>query len=303
MQTRLRITPKYPFNLNACLRSHGWASLQPNAYLPDKEGLLRYEHLPGFGVVKMEVTQGAKDGGQSPLTVIVDSATPLTADARQALRKRVAHMLRLDEDLQPFYALCQVKGRPWSGIQPGEGLLVRSPSIYEDLVKVICTTNIQWGGTKRMAAEFVSAFGAPYGGDGERAFPLPEAVACVRFEEFTGRVRMGYRAAYVYELSVGAASGEIDLSHASFSGLTTEEIRQRLKAVKGVGDYAAASMLMLMGRYDFIAVDTVFRDFMKARYFPTGDYSESRALEVYQGWGEWKYLAYWFDMLKFRQQA
>ena len=222
MQTRLRITANNPFNLESCLRSHGWSSLQPNQYLPGKNGLLRYEHIPKFGTVKTEITQGAKKDGRAPVNVKIGSARPLTADVRKVLRNRVSHMLRLDEDMRPFYALCQAKGPPWSGIQAGEGLLVRSPSLYEDLVKVICTTNMQWGGTKRMVSEFVSAFGEPFGEDDGRAFPEPEAVARVGFEEFAASVRLGYRASYIYELSLGAASGEIDLRQEAFAGLATE---------------------------------------------------------------------------------
>ena len=44
----------------------------------------------------------------------------------------------------------------------GIGRLLRSPTVFEDLVKVICTTNVQWGGTKRMVRELVDAFGLPF---------------------------------------------------------------------------------------------------------------------------------------------
>ena len=34
------------------------------------------------------------------------------------------------------------------------------------------------------------------------------------------------------------------------------QLRKRLLAIKGVGGYAAANLLMLLGRYDFVPVDS-----------------------------------------------
>jgi len=72
-----------------------------------------------------------------------------------------------------------------------------------------------------------------------------------------------------------------------------------LLSIKGVGNYAASTMLMLLGRYDHIPIDTVFRDFMKAKYFQTKPFSEKEGVQIYDEWGKWKYLAYWYDMLDF----
>jgi len=55
-------------------------------------------------------------------------------------------------------------------------------------------------------------------------------------------------------------------------------------------------MLMLLGRYDELAVDTVFREFVRTKYFKGRKVSDQKAAAVYDGWGEWKYLAYWFDI-------
>jgi 3-methyladenine DNA glycosylase/8-oxoguanine DNA glycosylase len=71
------------------------------------------------------------------------------------LARAVRHMLRLDEDFSEFYDHCKLKGGTWGEIRIGTGHLLRSPTVFEDLVKVICTTNIQWSGTKRMVRELV----------------------------------------------------------------------------------------------------------------------------------------------------
>ncbi len=75
----------------------------------------------------------------------------------------------------------------------------------------------------------------------------------------------------------------------------TEEIRKELLQITGVGPYAAASILMLLGRYDEIAVDTVFRAFVTTTYFDDRVPSAKQVKAVYDRWGQWRFLAYWFD--------
>jgi hypothetical protein len=67
-------------------------------------------------------------------------------------------------------------------------------------------------------------------------------------------------------------------------------------AIKGVGSYAAATLLMLLGRYDELAMDTVFRRFVSEKYFDGEQPSDADAQTIYADWGRWKYLAYWFDI-------
>jgi 3-methyladenine DNA glycosylase/8-oxoguanine DNA glycosylase len=76
-------------------------------------------------------------------------------------------------------------------------------------------------------------------------------------------------------------------------------VRKSLLGIKGIGNYAAASVLMLLGRYDEIPVDSVFQQMMSAKYFKDDHYDVKKALAVYADWGKWKYLAYWFDLIDY----
>ncbi len=196
--------------------------------------------------------------------------------------------------------VCKKKGRKWKNFTEGRGYLLRSPEIFEDLVKVICTTNIQWGGTKRTVKELVDSFGVPFPGDPSLfSFPAPESISSISLKEFKDRVRLGYRAGYIYELSARITSGGLNLNDLINTSTSTAEVKKRLIEIKGVGNYAAASMLMLLGRYDQIPVDTVFRSFMKVKYFKNKQFSEEEGLSIYEEWGRWKYLAHWNEMLAF----
>jgi len=271
-------------------------SLHPNHPVNNSTAFSRAERLFSGLVVHLEVS--AEEGKEPGIFIKAKTQKRLSKKEISEIKSKISFMLRLDEDLQPFYAICKKKGGAWLRFSAGKGYLLRSPTVFEDLVKVICTTNIQWGGTKRMVKELVDAFGDPYlPDDSLHAFPTPAAIAAVPEKEFFRRVRLGYRARYVYELSSRIDTDDLDTNTFLNRAVATEELRKRLLSVKGVGNYAAASMLMLLGRYDQIPVDTVFRDFMRAKYFQDEDYDEVKALGKYDEWGKWKYLAYWSEML------
>lgn len=296
METRIILAAPVPFDFTASAYSHGWAVLAPNAWDAKRQTIQRVEQLSSGEVVLLEIEEHA-DADSPAVEVIVRHTRELSADEEKDITTNVSHMLRFDEDFSEFYALCAARGEPWARLIEGRGRLLRSPTLFEDVVKTICTTNIQWGGTKRMLAELVDSYGAPYPADiTRRAFPRPEAIGTVPSETFAARVRMGYRAPYVHELATKVASGVLDLEALRQSDLPTPELKKELLRIKGVGSYAAATLLMLMGRYDELAVDTIFREFVSKKYF-SGEYpAGSEAEQIYASWGRWKYLAYWFDI-------
>jgi 3-methyladenine DNA glycosylase/8-oxoguanine DNA glycosylase len=59
------------------------------------------------------------------------------------LKDAVAHMFRLDEDLSGFYGLVRDDELAWCAL--GAGRMLRAPTVFEDVVKTICTP-IRMGG-------------------------------------------------------------------------------------------------------------------------------------------------------------
>lgn len=296
MTTRLTLWPQPPFHFAATAYSHGWVLLAPTGWDAERGCVSRVERLPSGRVVALEITEGAS----SPAPIIhidVDHEGTLSAAEADDIRRRTGHMFRLDEDLTGFYALCAAHGEPWASAGVGFGRLLRSPTLFEDVIKTIATTNTQWGGTKRMIAALVAALGEPLPGDPtRRAFPTPEAVAFAPPETFTEVARFGYRGPYVAELARRVVSGDLDLEGLLHSDKPTAELKKQLLAIKGVGPYAAATLLMLIGRYDEIGYDTVFRDFVSTRYFNGERRPPTEMMAVYDDWGRWRYLAYWLEL-------
>jgi len=295
-ETTLSLTPPAPFNFAEAAYSHGWVVLAPNRWDSTRQVLQRTERLSNGTRVHLNIT--GSDTIETPeITIQVRHAKTLSPEERSEITTSVGHMFRCDEDLTEFYALCRKRGGHWIKITQGLGYLLRSPTLFEDIVKTICTTNIQWSGTKRMVEGLVQALGTPYPGDPSlRAFPTPEAIAAAPSKTFTETVHLGYRGRYIHELAAQVVAGILDLNALQDPTLSTPVLKKKLLAIKGVGNYAAATLLMLLGRYDALAIDTVFRDFVSKKYFEDRIPSEEEARSIYASWGKWQYLAYWFDL-------
>ena len=280
--------------------SHGWAVLEPNAWDAESEVLRRTERLSSGRVVHLEVSEATRGSSDPRIRIDVLHLGGLGTEDRREIRGSVRRMLRLDEDLGPFHARCRAVGGRWADASRGLGRLLRSPTLFEDVIKTICTTNIQWGGTRAMVRQLVQDLGEAgpaSGGDGafSSAFPTPARLAKADTAELQ-TARLGYRAPYVKELAERVVSGDLDLSALEDEHRSTGEVRKALLEIKGVGPYAAATLLMLLGRYDHLAIDSVYRTFVSERYFEGRRPSDAEAAAVYEDWGRWRYLGYWFDL-------
>ena len=68
----------------------------------------------------------------------------------------VHHVLRLDDDLSDFYAKA-VHDHDLAWAAAGAGRMLQGPSVFEDVVKTVCTTNCTWSATVRMVNALVRA--------------------------------------------------------------------------------------------------------------------------------------------------
>jgi 3-methyladenine DNA glycosylase/8-oxoguanine DNA glycosylase len=275
-----------PFSLYAVTHSHGWIHLAPFEEEPD--GGFKYVlHLNSGRVVVTRVKE-AHEG----ITVEVDSL--LNSSERVELEEKITWMLELDQDFSTFHNLAWLEQKLAHVLERSLGRILRSPTLFEDVIKTILTTNTLWAATIRMNRNLVSQFGAPLPSDPERrAFPTPERLA--ETDEATLRLetRLGYRAPYVLDLARRSVSGELELESLKTASLPTPELRKELMAIKGVGDYAAANLLMLLGRYDFIPVDSWALKMVSNEWHDGAPIGRAEVEAAFERWGEWKGLVYW----------
>ncbi|TML07028.1 MAG: hypothetical protein E6G38_09410 [Actinobacteria bacterium] len=69
-------------------------------------------------------------------------------------------------------------------------------------------------------------------------------------------VRSGYRGPYFRAIAADVAAGGLDLEELLDPELPDDEVAARLLALPGVGPYATAQILMLLGRYSRLILDS-----------------------------------------------
>jgi 3-methyladenine DNA glycosylase/8-oxoguanine DNA glycosylase len=246
-----------PVDLWRSIQSHGLVDLPPMRIDDEARALEITVPLPSGRPRLARIAAGRP--GHARITVVGRAPGQRQADD---LLAAVAHVLRLDEDLSPFYAAAADDPQlAWA--TRGAGRLVRSPTVFEEVVKTICTTNCAWSATERMVGALVEHLGEPAAGvrDGPygRAFPTPEAMAATDESFYRDVARAGYRGAYLRSLAADVASGALDLEalgRASRDELPDDDLADLLLALPGVGPYAAAHIMMLLGRYSRLVLDS-----------------------------------------------
>lgn len=284
---QIRIKAPSPFSLPDVIRSHGWAGLAPFKTNEDRDQLQYIDCLASGKVVKLIMRQQ----GQT-VAVVVDPR--LGSGQQEEIKNHVTWMLGLEQDFSGFYE--RVREHPGLShvVEQRKGRILRSPTMFEDTVKTILTTNTSWGGTVRMVRSLVSGYGHPVPGDPEgRAFPRPSQLAQASEEDLRG-IGLGYRAPYVKALVGAVITGDLDLEALKRSHLPTDELRKKLLAINGVGEYAAANLLMLLGRYDYLPVDSWARKMVSEEWYDGEPVGKEEVLGAFEEWGQWKGLVYWF---------
>ena len=108
------------------------------------------------------------------------------------------------------------------------------------------------------------------------------------------KVRVGYRAPAIHELARRVADGKLDLEAYKTSTLPTLELRQELLRIRGIGPYAAANLLMILGRPDFIPIDTYAMKMVSHEWHGGRPVTPKQVERAFRKWGEYKGLAFWF---------
>ena len=274
-----------PVDFARTIVSHGVAELPPNRVDLAGRSFETTLLVPG-GVRTVRLTES---GGKLRTDVV---SGRVGVKSRDELAATVAHMFRLDEDLSGFYAVVSADG-DLSWCATGAGRMLRAPTVFEDVVKTICTTNTAWSGTRKMTHALVDNLGAEAPGGG-RTFPTPQAMAEMDVGFYREVVRAGYRGPYFKQLATYVAEGTIDLEELNDPDLPDDEVAARLLALPGVGPYAAAHvMLTSLGRYSRLVLDSWTRP---TYYKLSGARSVLKDATIerrFKHYGEWAGLAFW----------
>ena len=277
-----------PMDLGLVVRSHGWYDLLPFEWDAAKKtlGLIFLEGEDPVQVVVAERTNG-----------LVAKATALAPSARaskgelRSVRRVVSRVLDLRADLSSFHSSCASDPRFAWVARRGAGRILRAPTLFEDAVKVLATTNCTWGLTKLMVKNLIERF------DRGGAFPDARFVAGLSSRVLTA-AKWGYRAPYLAAFAGRVASGKLDLKRWEDPGLPDEEVEKEIRAEKGFGPYAADTLGRLLGRHRKLGLDAWSRKKVAALRFRGRAVKDARVARFYAPFGSHAGLAFWLDMTR-----
>jgi 3-methyladenine DNA glycosylase/8-oxoguanine DNA glycosylase len=201
----------------------------------------------------------------------------------------IARMFRFADDLSPFYdKIAQSDELGWA--VHGAGRILASPSVFEDVIKTICTTNCAWSATIRMTSALAIL--------GEGAFPEPYALAAAPDSWYRDIARMGYRGPYVRSIARAVAGGELELdSLLDTQRFPDDDVEKRLLALPGIGPYGAAHVMQLLGRHHRLVLDSWTRP-KYCRLTGKKQAADSTIRRAFRRYGKYAGLAFWLYLTR-----
>lgn len=285
----MKIPLKEAFNFENAIKSHGWWMLAPNHWDNEKQKYYRPVKLNSGKNLLLSVTYT-----DDYLLIDIENNASLNVSETKEVEKLVSWIFRLEEDFESFYLMSEEYEELLHLSSERKGRLLRSPTLFEDVIKVILTTNTRWQQTINMVDHLVNGLGDSVVTKNQiefKTFPSAEKILEAGEDYLKEHVRVGYRSAYIMD----AASKTVDHSFNLESYKNGEQKMNDLKKIKGVGPYAFSTLSMLLGKYDSLPVDSEYKKLVVNKYFE-GEMPTKKELEaIYDKWKNYKFLAYWFD--------
>ena len=267
----LNINSANDTSLRMTVQSHGWIGLEPWKW-DEKAGELSRTDLLG-GPTTIKVTQ------VGPRVIDIRAEGDGNADMR-AVEATVRRWLSLDWDPTDAIEVASgVDSEVADVIRRGGGRFLRGTNFYEDYLKTVCTVQINWEGTKRMAGRLVQEIG-------EGFVPTPVQVLDAGEAALRERASMGFRAKGIMVSTERLLrDGLVDESGVGEEGLLTYEA---LMGLHGIGPYAASHLRVLLQDFSRVPVDSEVTKFFRERY----GIGPKEVEPFLERWGEYKFLGY-----------
>jgi len=293
MQTQLIIKLPSDFSLRSTVFSHGWCLLEPFSVIEDPFTITHAAMIDG---IPTDIT--IRELNADTISVRIQSNKKISDTRRSQCRALVRSIFRLDEPFDEFYQDIKKEQKLQWVVRLKAGRMLRSSSFFEDLIKVVCTTNCSWALTTIMVQNLCQLLGEKTF-SGRRTFPLPDVIAGQTESFLRKEIRAGYRSPYIIELAELVASGKINIEGLRSSDKPTDELYRNLISLKGVGPYAAEGLLRLIGRYEHLALDSWTRKKYYELYHNGRQVTDKTIMKRYTKYGKWAGLVFWLEMTRY----
>ena len=293
--TTLRV--QGPYSLKANVLSHGWHECAPLSW---SEGgqcfqIIERNKKDAFRVSVIQVAR-RKDNGT--LRIVVDGASvsdEIMAQARASVRR----VLSLDEDLTEFYEICRRHPALHPIPQLGAGRGLRSSSMTENIIKVLCFANVNWVQAVKMINRLAQLGPTVPNFANLNAWPTPREILRAGERYLVEVCRVGYRADSILTFCRDVCDGRFDAEGlfelTKSDEVSSDELLEQLRSIRGIGPTGAHYLLSFLGRHDRLAIDSstiahVARTHRRGRK-PTPKQIEA----IYEPFGKWKNLVWWCE--------
>jgi 3-methyladenine DNA glycosylase/8-oxoguanine DNA glycosylase len=283
-----------PFNLKAVIKTHGWFQLVP-FYWEEETASLRWairleNSSPILIVLKEEIP--TKEFAR----IVFETTEILAQDQQDIILQKFQHIFNINVDLADFYKICS-QNDILKKVEPrGMGRLMRSESVYEDVFKSICGTNIQWKQAVKVI-NTISQIGDVVPGTDFHVFPTPKQILQKGENWLKDVGRVGYRSGYLVDLCERFENDPYLGQSAENGTIVSKDLLKYFVDFKGIGKVTARYLAALYGYFGEMAIDSLVISFMSQTHFNGETPTNKQIEEFYAKFGEWKYLAYWMEFM------
>ncbi len=272
------------FSFHSTIYSHGWSELLPFKIDTENKKLFYSFELSPSNFTEIEISSDTENN------IIIKPIT--VSKSKDLLISKVKHIFRLDDDLGDFFEIAeQHKDYSWI-IEKGAGRMLRCATLWEDMVKMLCTTNCTWRLTQIMTENLFNILGKSL------IFPSANIIAETDEQFLREKIKMGYRAPYLLQLARDVAEGKLNLELFENWQDDSKSLYTEIKKIKGFGDYAISSLMKLLGRYDFMGFDSWNRKQFANTHKNGKSCSDKYITKFYKKFGKWTGLFFWLDVTK-----
>ncbi|GAB4513555.1 MAG: hypothetical protein OHK0046_14380 [Anaerolineae bacterium] len=215
----------------------------------------------------------------------------------QAVLARLGHILGVEIDHRPFYAMAQADADPrlWQMIEPITGLrFLRTDSTYEALMMTIIEQQIAWTAAQKAQRWLVEWGGQAITHDGRTfyAFPAPERIANATLNDLAPLKITFKRMQVMIDVSQQIVMGELALE--AVQQLPLEAAYALLVGIKGIGHWTATWTLQrTLGVHNYVGHNDVALQAAVNHYFYGGQgrIPPQQVVDTFARYGDYAGLA------------
>ncbi len=218
----------------------------------------------------------------------------LTSDNVEAATDKVAWILGVGQELEPFYASAQGDPAMAAITQRFHGLhMPHTASVFEALVLAILGQQIATNVARIIRTLLIETYGPRQTIDGETyyAFPRPETLAALRVEDLRGMKLSQRKAEYVHGIACTALDDPEFIE--GLHHLDDEAVVRQITSLRGVGNWTAQWLLIrALGRPDALPLgDLALRRVVSRLYFQDEPLNDTQVEEFCRRWSPYRTYA------------